>query len=189
MAEKILLADTDVRRILTRLAHEISERNRGVERLVLVGIPTRGVPLARRLADLLEGFEGQPVPCGALDITLHRDDLDRRRLRPAIRKTSLPVDVTGQRVIIVDDVLFTGRSARAAMDALIDFGRPERIQLAVLVDRGHRELPIRADYIGKNVPTSRSESVQVRVAETDGRDEVALISSDDDLWPDGPGRN
>ncbi len=171
---KTLLGPDDVRRALTRISHEIVERNRGAERLVLVGIRTRGVPIARRLAASIERLEGIEVPVGELDITLHRDDLDERRLRPLVGPTQLPVDITGQTVVVVDDVLYTGRSARAALDALMDYGRPARIQLAVLVDRGHRELPIRADYVGKNIPTSRQEQVEVHLAETDGRDAVVL---------------
>ena len=171
---KTLLHPDDVRRALTRISHEIVERNRGAEKLLLVGIRTRGVPIARRLAASIERLEGVEVPVGELDITLYRDDLDERALRPLVGPTQLPVDITGWTVVVVDDVLYTGRSVRAALDALMDFGRPERIQFAVLIDRGHRELPIRADYVGKNVPTSRQEQVEVRLTETDGRDEVVL---------------
>ncbi|MBI4233332.1 MAG: bifunctional pyr operon transcriptional regulator/uracil phosphoribosyltransferase PyrR [Chloroflexi bacterium] len=168
------MSSEDIRRALTRIAHEILERNRGAEGLVLVGIHTRGVPLARRLAERIETFEQVTVPLGALDIALYRDDLARRPPLPT-RATEVPVDITGLWVVLVDDVLFTGRSIRAAMDALIDLGRPRAIQLAVLVDRGHRELPIRADYVGKNIPTSLDEDVQVRLAETDGRDAVVIV--------------
>jgi len=171
---KTLLGPDDVRRALTRISHEIVERNRGAERLVLVGIRTRGVPIARRLAAAIERLEGVAVPVGELDITLYRDDLDERALRPLVGPTQIPVDIAGWTVVVVDDVLYTGRSVRAALDALMDHGRPARIQLAVLIDRGHRELPIRADYVGKNVPTSRQEQVDVRLVETDGRDEVVL---------------
>ncbi|MER3397603.1 MAG: bifunctional pyr operon transcriptional regulator/uracil phosphoribosyltransferase PyrR [Chloroflexota bacterium] len=175
MAEVILLNRSDIRRALTRIAHEVAERNRGTADLVLVGMRTRGVPLARRLARILSELEGQPVPVGELDITLYRDDLPMRGLRPTLQQTDIPVDITGKVVVLVDDVLYTGRTVRAALDALMDFGRPRRVQLAVLIDRGHRELPIRADYVGKNVPTSRREEVQVRLEEVDGTDEVLLI--------------
>ncbi|MEW6034252.1 MAG: bifunctional pyr operon transcriptional regulator/uracil phosphoribosyltransferase PyrR [Chloroflexota bacterium] len=176
MAEKVIMGDEDIRRALVRVAHEIVERNRGAGSLVLIGMHTRGVPLAQRLAAIIEGFEKVSVPVGILDIGLYRDDLSTMDLKPAIRRTEVPVDVTNRRVVLVDDVLYTGRSIRAAMDAIFDLGRPEKIQLAVLVDRGHRELPIRADYAGKNIPTSRVEEVQVRVKELDGQDEVCLVS-------------
>ncbi|MDP8921423.1 MAG: bifunctional pyr operon transcriptional regulator/uracil phosphoribosyltransferase PyrR [Chloroflexota bacterium] len=172
IARSLMSAD-DMRRALSRMAHEIVERNGGTANLALVGIRTRGVPLARRIGRLIAEFEGDAVPIGELDVTLYRDDLSRRVKLPA-GPTALPVDVDGRTVVIVDDVLYTGRSVRAAMDALIDYGRPRAIQLAVLVDRGHRELPIRADYVGKNVPTARSEVVVVNVSEVDGRDEVVL---------------
>ncbi len=172
VARSLMSAD-DMRRALTRMAHEIVERNGGVERVVLIGIRTRGVPLARRIARLIAEFERGPIPVGELDVTLYRDDLSRRVKLPA-GPTALPVNVDGRTVVIVDDVLFTGRSVRAAMDALIDFGRPRAVQLAVLIDRGHRELPIRADYVGKNVPTARTEIVEVKVTENDDRDEVVL---------------
>lgn len=179
MAEVILLNRTDIRRALTRIAHEIAERNQGTADLVLVGMRTRGVPLARRLARILAEVEGRPVPVGELDVTLYRDDLALRGLRPTLQQTDIPVDITGKVVVLVDDVLYTGRTVRAALDALMDFGRPRRVQLAVLVDRGHRELPIRADYVGKNVPTSRREEVQVRLEEVDGTDEVLLVKPED----------
>ena len=163
-------------RTLARIAHEILERNRGVEELALVGIRTRGVPLAKRLAKAIHEINGHEIPTGALDITLYRDDLMRTAVgaQPVIRKTEIPFSIDGRTIVLVDDVLYTGRTTRAALDALTDFGRPKSIQLVVLVDRGHRELPIKADYVGKNVPTSRQESVQVHLRELDGVDEVLL---------------
>ncbi|MBI2833186.1 MAG: bifunctional pyr operon transcriptional regulator/uracil phosphoribosyltransferase PyrR [Acidobacteria bacterium] len=163
-------------RALVRIAHEIVERNRGVGDLALVGIRTRGVPLARRIAANLLTIAAEQIPTGALDITLYRDDLMRHAVgpQPVVRKTEIPFSIDDKKILLVDDVLFTGRTVRAALDALIDFGRPKAIQLIVLVDRGHRELPIRADYVGRNVPTSRDESIQVNLQETDGRDEVVL---------------
>jgi pyrimidine operon attenuation protein/uracil phosphoribosyltransferase len=163
-------------RSLTRIAHEIVERNRGIEDLALVGIRERGVPIARRIARLLQEITGSQVPTGALDITLYRDDLMRQAVgpQPLVRSTDIPFDLDDRIILLVDDVLYTGRTIRAALDALIDFGRPKAIQLVVLVDRGHRELPIKADYVGKNVPTSRRESVQVRLEEVDGHDEVVI---------------
>lgn len=177
-ADKVLLTADDIRRALTRIAHEVVERNRGVEGLVFVGLLTRGVPLARRLAERIREFEGAAVPVGALDITLYRDDLSARP-QPVVRGTDIPVDLTDKRVILVDDVLFTGRSIRAALDAVMDLGRPQSVQLAVLVDRGHRELPVRPDYVGKNVPSSRTEDIQVRLQEVDGKDEVVLTRSEE----------
>jgi len=174
MSEKVILYEEDIRRAITRIAHEIVERNRGCEGLVLIGLLTRGVPLAKRLARSIAQFEEAEVPVGELDIGLYRDDLSLG-VQPQIRHTEVPTDVKGKHVVLVDDVLYTGRSIRAAMDAIIDLGRPQFIQLAVLVDRGHRELPIRPDYVGKNVPTSRDEEVTVRLKEVDGRDEVAII--------------
>ena len=176
MPEKIILSVEDVRRSLSRVAHEIVEHNRGGQRLVFVGMHTRGVPLARRLASLIADFEGTQVPVGALDISFYRDDLSGRESPPLVRRTDIPTDISGKHVILVDDVLYTGRSIRAALDALIDLGRPESIQLAVLVDRGHREIPIRADYVGKNLPSARYEEVQVRLQESDGRDEVVIVT-------------
>ena len=163
-------------RTLTRIAHEIVERNRGVENVALVGIRTRGVIIARRLAHTLHQITGEPIPTGALDITLYRDDLMRHPVgpQPLVRRTEIPFSIDNQKIVLVDDVLYTGRTIRAALDALIDFGRPKEIQLIVLVDRGHRELPIKADYVGKNVPTSLKESVHVRLTEIDGSDEVAV---------------
>ncbi|HTX29087.1 MAG TPA: bifunctional pyr operon transcriptional regulator/uracil phosphoribosyltransferase PyrR [Streptosporangiaceae bacterium] len=164
----------EIRRALTRIAHEILERTHGGDDVILLGIPTRGVPLARRLAARIGEFEGLEVPCGSLDVTMHRDDL---RLRPAraLGRTDLPVGgVDGKTIVLVDDVLYSGRTVRAALDALTDLGRPRTVQLAVLVDRGHRELPIRADYVGKNLPTSQREVVCVLLSEVDGRDEVMI---------------
>jgi pyrimidine operon attenuation protein / uracil phosphoribosyltransferase len=172
-----MLMDADrMGRTLTRIAHEIVERNRGVEELALVGIRTRGVPLARRLAALIRQINGHEVPTGTLDITLYRDDLMRHAIgaQPIIRRTEIPFSIDDRRLLLVDDVLYTGRTVRAALDALIEFGRPKAIQLVVLVDRGHRELPIKADYVGKNVPTSLSQSVQVHLTEIDGRDAVEI---------------
>jgi pyrimidine operon attenuation protein/uracil phosphoribosyltransferase len=163
-------------RALTRIAHEILERNRGLDELALVGIRTRGVPLARRLARSLKEINGDDVPTGALDITLYRDDLMRHPVgpQPVVRRTEVPFSIDDRIILLVDDVLYTGRTIRAALDALIDFGRPRAIQLVVLVDRGHRELPIKADFVGKNLPTSLKQSVQVRLQEIDGADEVLI---------------
>jgi pyrimidine operon attenuation protein/uracil phosphoribosyltransferase len=163
-------------RTLTRIAHEILERNRGVEELALVGIRRRGVPLAKRIAAIIKDINHHDVPTGVLDITLYRDDLMRHAVgaQPVVGRTDIPFSIDDKRILLVDDVLYTGRTIRAALDALIEFGRPKSIQLVVLVDRGHRELPIKADYVGKNVPTSRQQSVQVRLHELDGADEVLL---------------
>jgi pyrimidine operon attenuation protein/uracil phosphoribosyltransferase len=172
-----VVMDADrMQRSLTRIAHEIVERNRAIEDVALVGIRERGVPLARRIAKRLQEITGREVPTGALDITLYRDDLMRHAVgpQPLVRSTDIPFDIDDRTILLVDDVLYTGRTIRAALDALIDFGRPKAIQLAVLVDRGHRELPIKADYVGKNVPTSRRESVQVRLEEVDGHDDVLI---------------
>ena len=164
-----------IQRALTRIAHEVVERNKGVERLALVGLRSRGEYLARRIHRAMSEIEGDvPLPFGIVDITLYRDDLDRGVQNPEVKGTQIPFNVEEHRILLIDDVLFTGRTIRAAMDAIIDFGRPQAIQLAVLVDRGHRELPIRADYVGKNLPTSRAEQVQVRLAEVDGIDEVVI---------------
>jgi len=172
-----IVMDRDrISRSLTRIAHEIVERNRGVDQIALVGVRTRGVPIARRLASLLMTIAGHEVPNGALDITLYRDDLMRHAIgpQPIVRRTEIPFSIDDRHIVLVDDVLFSGRTIRAALDALIDFGRPRTIQLVVLVDRGHRELPIKADYVGKNLPTSLAETIRVRLEETDGVDEVIL---------------
>jgi pyrimidine operon attenuation protein/uracil phosphoribosyltransferase len=169
-----LLEAGDVRRAVTRIAHEILERNKGADGVAMVGIAARGDDLARRLAAEIDRIEGAEVPVGVLDITFYRDDIGMRAEAPEVHETRIPFDVTGRTVILVDDVLFTGRTIRAAMDALIDFGRPRAVQLAVLVDRGHRELPIRADYVGKNIPTGAEELVRVQLEETDGVDAVEL---------------
>jgi pyrimidine operon attenuation protein/uracil phosphoribosyltransferase len=172
---KAVLLDRDqIRRAVKRIAHEIVERNGGVDDLVIVGIRRRGVPLAQRVADTISQIEGTPVPVGVLDITLYRDDFQNVMNHPQVGKTEIKGDITDKIVILVDDVLFTGRTIRAALDELIDFGRPRRIQLAVLVDRGHREFPIKADYVGKNVPTAENEMVEVHLEEIDGDDEVLL---------------
>ena len=176
MPKKVIMTSEDIRRTLARVAHEIIEQNRVIENLVLVGMRTRGVPLAKRLASNIKSFEGIEIPVGALDISLYRDDLASLDLQPVVQRTDIPVDIDGKSIVLVDDVLYTGRSTRAAMDALIDLGRPRSIQLAVLIDRGHRELPIRADYAGKNIPSSRDEEIQVQLEESDGIDEVAIIS-------------
>ncbi len=173
-----VVMDADrIGRTLARIAHEILERNRGVEELALIGIRTRGVPLARRLAQLVRDINKHEIPTGALDITLYRDDLMRTAVgaQPVVRRTEIPFSIDDKRILLVDDVLYTGRTIRAALDALIEFGRPKAIQLVVLVDRGHRELPIKADYVGKNLPTSPSQSVQVHLTEIDGRDEVEIL--------------
>jgi pyrimidine operon attenuation protein / uracil phosphoribosyltransferase len=172
-----VVMDADrIGRALTRIAHEIVERNKGVDSLALVGIRTRGVPIARRVARALKDITGDDVPTGALDITLYRDDLMRHAVgpQPLVRRTEIAFSIDNRKIILVDDVLYTGRTIRAALDALIDFGRPRAIQLLALVDRGHRELPIKPDYVGKNLPTSLSESVQVRLQEIDGQDEVIV---------------
>ena len=172
-----VVMDADrIGRTLTRIAHEIVERNKGVDGLAIVGVRTRGVHIARRLARILKEITGDDVPTGALDITLYRDDLMRHAVgpQPLVRRTEIQFSIDNRTILLVDDVLYTGRTTRAALDALIDFGRPNAIQLVVLVDRGHRELPIKADYVGKNLPTSLSESVAVRLAEVDGRDEVVI---------------
>jgi len=169
----VILNTSAIARALTRIAHEIAERNEGGDEVVLVGIQRGGVPLAARLSATLAGIWNHPVPTGSLDVAMHRDDLDQRAA-PSIHPTMIPFDVSGRTVVFVDDVLFSGRTIRAAMDALNDFGRPKRIQLAVLIDRGHRELPIKADFVGKNVPTSLTEKVLVRVGEPGFEDEAAV---------------
>jgi pyrimidine operon attenuation protein/uracil phosphoribosyltransferase len=176
-SKSAVVMDADrIARTLTRIAHEIVERNKGVDDLALVGVRTRGVHIARRLGKILKEISGDDVPTGALDITLYRDDLMRHAVgpQPVIRRTEIPFSIDNRKILLVDDVLYTGRTTRAALDALIDFGRPKNIQLIVLVDRGHRELPIKADYVGKNLPTNPDESVQVRMQESDGNDEVVL---------------
>jgi len=177
MPAKTIMTREDIRRTLARIAHEIIERNKVIEQVMLIGMHTRGVPLAKRLAASIESFAGVKVPVGALDISPYRDDLSSLNPQPVVKKTDIPNDIGGRVIVLVDDVLFTGRSTRAAMDALIDLGRPRLMQLAVLVDRGHREMPIRADYVGKNIPSSRHEDIQVRLEETDGRDEVAITDN------------
>ena len=179
-----LLDEAEIRRAVTRIAHEILERNKGAARLVLVGIANRGDDLARRLAAEIARIEQQEVPVGVLDITFYRDDIGMRSEAPEVHETRIGFDITGTTVVLVDDVLFTGRTIRAALDALVDFGRPIAIQLAVLVDRGHRELPIRADYVGKNVPTRKDEEVRVLLQEVDGRDAV-VVGEDAALVPAG----
>jgi pyrimidine operon attenuation protein/uracil phosphoribosyltransferase len=177
-----------LRRIITRISHEIVERNKGVDNLVLVGVQRRGVPLAERVADSIRSFEGHDVPQGSLDITLYRDDLSTVSHSPVVQGTEIPVDIKGKNVVLVDDVLYTGRTVRAALDALMDLGRPIAIQLAVIVDRGHRELPIRADFVGKNVPTSKREIIGVRVKEFDQVDAVVIKEMEDGhaASPDSP---
>lgn len=172
-----ILDENGIRRSLTRIAHEIVEKNKGIEGIILVGIRRRGVPLAERLAAIIEQTEGVRPPVGKLDITLYRDDLTVLSDQPILHSTDIPEHVDRKKIVLVDDVLFTGRTVRAAMDALIDLGRPTAIQLAVLIDRGHRELPIRADYIGKNVPTSKREEVLVKLAEVDGEDGVVIVET------------
>jgi pyrimidine operon attenuation protein/uracil phosphoribosyltransferase len=170
-----ILDQTGIQRAITRIAHEIAERNDGTESLVLVGLRSRGVDVARRIAEELKLIAGTETPVGTLDVTLYRDDLDKVGPQPVVRTTEIPFSINEKRVVLVDDVLYTGRTIRAAMDSLIDLGRPRLIQLAVLVDRGHRELPIRADYVGKNVPTSRQEQIQVLLTEEDGEDKVIIV--------------
>lgn len=187
MTERQVMSDDGISRALSRIAHEILERNRGAGELLLVGIHRRGVPLAKRLSERLAEFEGVTVPVGSLDINLYRDDLrERERPRVRVHRTDLPVSIKDQRVVLVDDVLYTGRTVRAALDALNDYGRPTQVQLAVMIDRGHRELPIRADYVGRNIPTARSEIVAVRTTENDGLDEVVLLRPED-YYDDEPG--
>jgi len=176
MSRKILMTAEDIRRTLARIAHEIIEQNKTSENLVLIGMRTRGVPLAKRLTANIENFQGLKIPVGSLDITPYRDDLASLNRQLLVKHADIPANIDGKSIVLVDDVLYTGRSTRAAMDALIDQGRPQSIQLAVLIDRGHRELPIRADYVGKNIPSAKDEEIQVRLVETDGVDEVTIIS-------------
>ena len=173
MTDKLIQSSNQMKRALTRISHEILERNGGPTDVVLVGMHSRGVPLSKRMNSIIENVENRSVEVGALDIGLYRDDIAEKGVLP-VRPTDIPTDINGKKIVIVDDVLYTGRSIRAAMDALNDLGRPNQIQLAVLIDRGHRELPIRADYVGKNVPTSREEDVEVRLVEIDGVDEVVI---------------
>jgi len=181
MHEKSKIMDKiGIQKTLIRIAHEILERNKGAKDLVIVGIMKRGAYLAKRLAKAIEDIEAVSVPVGTLDITLYRDDLSLISEKPVVQKTDLMYDITGKKVILVDDVLYTGRTVRAALTELIDFGRPQFIQLCVLIDRGFRELPIRADFVGKNIPTSQKESVEVRLEECDGVDEVVIMEQDDD---------
>jgi len=176
--EKVKILDPDgIRRSLKRIAHEIVEKNKGIENLMLVGIRRRGVPLAERLAGFIKEIEGTQLPVGKLDITLYRDDLTALGDQPVVHGTDIPYSIVDKKIILVDDVLYTGRTVRAAMDAIIDLGRPQSIQLAVLVDRGHRELPIRADYVGKNVPTSKKEVVHVMLQEIDNEDGVVIMEA------------
>jgi len=175
MREKAeIMTKDDIRRVLIRISHEIVERNKGVEDLVIVGVARRGDHLARRIAKNIEQIEGAKIPVGTIDITLYRDDVNLFERKPGMSKTDIKFDINGKRVILIDDVIQTGRSARAAIDGLLDFGRPAAIQLAVLVDRGHRELPIAADYVGKNIPTSRKEWINVKLKELDGGDKVSI---------------
>jgi pyrimidine operon attenuation protein / uracil phosphoribosyltransferase len=175
--ERLVMESGDMARAMTRIAHEILERNKGVKDLALVGIRTGGVYLAHRLARRIQDIEGVAIPIGELDITLYRDDLALRKEQPILRKTSVPFDISGKIIVLVDDVLFTGRTIRAAMDGLIDLGRPAEIQLAVMVDRGHRQLPIKATYIGKNIPTSREENIQVLLEEAGEDDRVVILKA------------
>jgi len=172
----MIIDEDGIRRIITRIAHEIVEKNKGTEDLVIVGIKTRGIPLAQRLAEKIKEFEGVEIPVGILDITLYRDDLSLIAQQPIVHRTEIPFDINGKKVVLVDDVLYTGRTVRAALDALMDIGRPQTIQLAILVDRGHRELPIRADFVGKNLPTSREEVVSVNLRELDDEENVLILS-------------
>ena len=189
MAERQIMNRESMGRAMSRIAHEILERNRGAEDLLLVGIQRRGVPMAQRLSARLADIEGAVVPVGSLDINLYRDDLrERKQPRVRVHRTNLPVSIQGQRVVLIDDVLYTGRTIRAALDALNDYGRPTQVQLAVMIDRGHRELPIRADYVGRNIPTARNEIIAVRHDEIDGHDEVVLLRPEDSVQESpGPG--
>lgn len=172
--KKVIMDAQAIQRAIKRIAHEIIERNKGVDNVILIGIRSRGVPLSERVADEIKKIEGVEVPVGVLDITLYRDDLSQLGYQAIVQGTEIPFDISGKTIVLVDDVLFTGRTVRAALDALIDMGRPKMIQLAVLVDRGHRELPIRADYIGKNVPTSSRETIVVKVSQIDDTDAVLI---------------
>ena len=173
----VVFSELDISRAVTRITHEILEKNKGATNLALIGIRTRGATLAKRIVKKINDIEGVEVDLGVLDVTLYRDDLSTGKQNPVIEKTSIPFALEGKQVVLIDDVLFTGRSIRAAIDALIDFGRPASIQLGVLIDRGHRELPIRPDYVGKNIPTSKANRVQVLMREDDGKDEVFIIDA------------
>ena len=175
MPERAVMSSDQIRRALVRIAHELVEANDGCRDLVLIGVHTRGVPLAHRIAGAIGDFEKVEVPVGAIDIGLHRDDLSRNGVQPVVRPNHIPTDVTDKVVVLIDDVLFTGRSVRAAMDALVELGRPRRVMLAVLIDRGHRELPIKANFVGKNIPSYKPERVQLRLRETDDVDEVVIM--------------
>jgi pyrimidine operon attenuation protein/uracil phosphoribosyltransferase len=175
MSEKILLNSQDIERALVRIAHEIVEHNKGAKNIAFVGIKTRGVPIAQRLAGIIQDMEHVAIPVGSLDITLYRDDVSSLSFKHVVQQTYVPFDITNKQLILVDDVFYTGRSIRAALDALMDLGRPETIQLAVLIDRGHRELPIRADFVGKNIPTARTEEIKVYLSETDAVDRVIVV--------------
>ncbi len=180
MSEKVLLNASDIERALVRIAHEILERNKGAASIAFVGIKTRGVPIAQRLAYIIKDMEQVEIPVGSLDITLYRDDVSSLSFRHIVQQTYVPFDITDRHVILVDDVFYTGRSIRAALDALIDLGRPATIQLAVLIDRGHRELPIRADFVGKNIPTAHNEEIKVFLNETDAVDKVVVVKPEED---------
>lgn len=179
MSEKVLLNASDIERALVRIAHEILERNKGAASIAFVGIKTRGVPIAQRLAHIIKDMEQVEIPVGSLDITLYRDDVSSLSFRHIVQQTYVPFDITDRHVILVDDVFYTGRSIRAALDALIDLGRPATIQLAVLIDRGHRELPIRADFVGKNIPTAHNEEIKVFLNETDAVDKVVVVKPEE----------
>lgn len=177
--EKLIMDSLEIQRTLRRISHEIIEKNKGTDGLVLVGIRTGGVHIARRIALYIKEIEGVDIPVGILDITLYRDDLSTRKEQPVVKKTEIPFSIEDKKIILVDDVLFTGRSVRAALDGLIDFGRPGTIQLAVLIDRGHRELPVKADYVGKNIPTSRKELIEVQLEEEGKEDRVVIKNGEE----------
>lgn len=174
MQKAIIMDEKAITRAITRISHEIIERNKGIEKVVLIGIKTRGIPVAQRISEKIEAIEGQKIETGQMDITLYRDDLSEKQIDPVVNGTKIDFDITNKTVVLVDDVLYTGRTVRSALNALMDVGRPRAIQLAVLVDRGHRELPIRADYVGKNVPTSKSEIISVKLNECDSEDSVSI---------------
>ncbi len=188
MSESVILTESDIQRSLIRIAHEIIERGADYGDLILIGLRTRGLPLAERIAAAMRSINGEEVPVGALDFTLYRDDLELASDSMTVEPTDIPSRITDKRVVLVDDVLCTGRSVRAAIDALIDWGRPQSVQLAVLIDRGHREMPIKADFVGKNIPSSLHERVQVRLKEIDGRDEVVIIREEAALAAGGSGK-